>query len=200
MITLLEKDLEDIIFNKIEKKQFDLLSEKGLVLNDSLNYKRQFRTGSGILDILGIKSNYDIEKNKLSVYLEVIELKKDMLSLQTKAQAIKYLFNLKESIELEFLDNYSVGGATIEFFNKIILIGFSINSELYKECILDDNLKCYFYEISESVENLTWDLKFSDWECSSSGEDFEYTEIGGNNFECITSEFDKIVSSYKKIS
>jgi hypothetical protein len=76
----LEKNLEDIIY----ETDNDLLMDRGLVISG--NKKRQVRIGNyGIADLVAW------QKSSLGIlYIDIFELKKDIVDVNTFTQAIRY--------------------------------------------------------------------------------------------------------------
>ena len=88
-MTILESELEDLIFGKIEEGAFDDLIDRGLHLSTNAKYFRQYNFGSyGIADIvsLSIVKQPDYWEFNLSIY----ELKKDAIGAKTLCQAARY--------------------------------------------------------------------------------------------------------------
>ncbi len=121
----LEKDLEEIIFNA---NQMDL-NERGLDFNSSTNIKkRQLRIGEyGVADIVTyqkpyFETDYNINDHCNKPTISVIELKKDVININTFLQAVRYLKGIMrylEKVKKRDIDNYHF---------KIILIGSSITT------------------------------------------------------------------------
>ena len=88
-MTILESELEDLIFNKIQEGSFDDLIDRGLHLSRNAKYFRQYNFGSyGIADIvsLAIVKQPTYWEFNLSIY----ELKKDAIGAKTLCQAARY--------------------------------------------------------------------------------------------------------------
>lgn len=88
-MTILESELEDLIFNKIQEGSFEELDNKGLHICALSKYYRQFNFGSyGIADIVGLMIIRD--KNAWNFHVSIYELKKDSIGPKTLCQAAKY--------------------------------------------------------------------------------------------------------------
>jgi len=129
---ILEKDLEDIIF------EADLgdLYDRGLdALLDYANNVRQLRIGNyGIADIVQWKYGIDYREifngeefvydKYVFIEVNVIELKKDLVNSDTFLQAIGYLKGINEAIKLYFRKRK----LDYEIHNNITLIGKSVDT------------------------------------------------------------------------
>lgn len=131
-MNILEKELEDVIWEAINDEKVDL-SDHGLYLHSD-NWIRQFNLGEyGIADIVG----YTIEND--AIKWEIIELKKDIIGVGTLLQALNYykaLYLISEDYE------------TVDF--RIILIGKSIDkngSFAYIADYVEDKIELYAYNI-----------------------------------------------------
>lgn len=131
-MTFLEKNLEDIIFETPN----ELLHERGFFLFGKK--KRQVRIGNyGIADVI---TWYRCD-NKL--FINILELKKDRISIDTFLQAVGYVQGIRHYL--------SRRGFTHDVSFKIKLIGKEI-----------DNLStfCYLPDIYPSIELITYTYEF----------------------------------------
>lgn len=119
----LEKDLEEIVFNADK----EVLEERGLNMTGVL--KRQLRIGNyGIADIVGFTRDYiydNCSKDLIPVlYIDVYELKKDVVNIFAFMQAIRYCRGISRYL--------NVRGKNINVLFNIYLIGneIDLNSEL----------------------------------------------------------------------
>lgn len=158
-MTILERDLEDIIWGNIENKDFDKLAEHGIYLDENYQYHRQPCVTNGRLDILGINHSYKEGDGWIKVGLNVIELKKDKLDSNAFAQAISYAYQIMEDIrELVHIDHEIK--VNVDFDLKITLIGNDISDGLQKVCLLWDCVDFYTYEVVQDEKCMGWRLKF----------------------------------------
>lgn len=149
----LEKDLEQIIWESDKEK----LSDKGLYLYGKL--KRQLRVGMyGIPDLLEFKRPYYHTgyKKFMKGEINIIELKKDNISVSSFFQALNYLKGVKTYIEtkrpnLQYSFNY-----------RITLIGKNIDlnsSVCYLSDFFSDDIGEYFEHesLSTFISMFTYD-------------------------------------------
>jgi len=131
-MNFLEKNLEDIVF----ETDNDLLHSRGLYVFG--NKKRQVRIGNyGIADII---SWYRLEGR---LFINVLELKKDKISIDTFLQAIGYVQGIKQYLIRR--------GFTHDVSFKIKLIGKEIDTS---------NTFCYLPDIYPSIELITYSYDF----------------------------------------
>jgi len=75
-MNVLEKDLEDLIWELIERGDIGMLQRRGLFLDSYAQYFRQLNFGSyGIADLVGV-SAFKRDKNTYEISVSIIELKK----------------------------------------------------------------------------------------------------------------------------
>ena len=108
----LEKDLEDIIFNQLQTEEgYDNLQERGLNINyspDKFKCKRQLKIGNyGICDMVTFSRfdsiiNQDGALCQPPIYIEVIELKRGEVNIETLLQAVRYLTGIKSYISKNY--------------------------------------------------------------------------------------------------
>lgn len=145
----LEKDLEEIIFNADKKK----LAEKGLNISGKLF--RQFKIGNyGIADLLCYQRPF-IDRDLPSIPLlvkgtiNIIELKKDSISVSSFLQALRYAKGVKSFLEKRECEHlYDI---------KIILIGKRLDLES-SFIYLTDFLSRRSGYVSEYSNNLILEL------------------------------------------
>lgn len=95
----LERDLEDIIYNALQSEDgYDFINERGLDICYSPDHficKRQLKIGNyGIADLVTL-SRY----TQGGLYIEVIELKKGEVNVDTYLQANRYITGIKRYVE-----------------------------------------------------------------------------------------------------
>lgn len=123
-MNILEKHLEDLIYDNIKDGNVDLLSRRGLYfLKKYKAYKRQLELGDyGRADLVGFDYNpYSEYYRNCSKILDVgvIEIKKDEININTFLQAIRYCKGIQKYLEHRF--------PTIQPEFKIFLIGTTIS-------------------------------------------------------------------------
>jgi hypothetical protein len=113
----LERTLEDLIWERIEIKDFESLHKRGLPLSANRTYFRQPNLGDyGIPDIIGVQ----LFPGK-KAHFTVIELKKDRVGPATLIQAIRYSHALKRIAWVRGVEDVT--------FN-IVLIGKEVEQDL----------------------------------------------------------------------
>lgn len=140
----LEKDLEEIIFNSDLSK----LNQKGLRLQGKL--KRQLRIGNyGIADLVSFKRSYFEGTNIPCLYITVIELKLNSISLSGVMQAVAYARGIQDYLEQYKPDiDYSIG---------IMIIGKNIDKKSGLTYIpsIFQNIK--FFTYSYDIDGIIFD-------------------------------------------
>lgn len=150
-MNFLEKDLEDILFST----DSDLLYDRGLPIYDKR--KRQLRVGNyGVLDMIA----YEFEKNThygyTTLHIELIELKKENVNIDTLLQAINYAKGIER-----YLDKRKF--VRIVFDIKIILIGKTVDKSspfVYITDLINGSEGCNniytidFYEYNYKIDGL----------------------------------------------
>lgn len=134
-MNVLEKDLEDMLFEYLD--DFDALLSKGFEHGCHRKF-RQVNFGSyGIADIIGI-SEYGNAESKF-IQINIYELKKEEISVETLLQAVRYAKALK------IIFNKSNPIDEIAF--SIILVGktLRLNSEFVFLTDFYENLHLYTY-------------------------------------------------------
>lgn len=131
-MNFLEKNLEDIVFetpnDKLHERGFFLFGEK----------KRQVRIGNyGIADII----TYFRRENKM--FINVLELKKDKVSIETLLQAVNYVKGIKR-----YLDRRA---CSFDISIRITLIGKEVDNS---------NSFCYFPDIFNNIDVFTYEYQF----------------------------------------
>lgn len=125
-MNFLEKDLEDIIYENLESNPLSL-QERGL---DTINetgvrwIKRQLHIGNyGITDIVTFTSGKNPINGNIQYFINVFELKKDIIDSKTFLQAAKYSSGIED-----YLDEYrNLSDSDFPIYFNIILIGSKIN-------------------------------------------------------------------------
>lgn len=146
-MNFLEKDLEEIIFNKFgEENGLKELAASGLVMPTRRRYERQKRIGGyGVADILGISYAKD-EDGDVNYYIDVYELKKDKIGTSAFLQAVGYCKGIQRYLISRGIDKWRI-------HTNIVLIGKSIDTSdnfIYLTDILNCSnmflLRFYTYE------------------------------------------------------
>lgn len=116
-MNILEKEIEDLIYENLINDQSYLLTERGLPFDEMETFGRQINLGKyGILDLVGLNFNRDNRNNEVDVF--VIEIKKGEINMNTYLQSIRYCKGLSLLFEKSCM---------IPIFHQI-LIGTSINT------------------------------------------------------------------------
>lgn len=164
-LNILEKDLEDYIYNLSQTREGrDKMLKDGIDIPCPLY--RQVRIGdSGIADLIG----FCLEPKDLNVwdtdniFVEVMELKKGIINLNTLLQACRYARCLMNSLAEDF------SGHT--FTPRITLIGDNINysKEFFAVMSLMNNVRLFCYEVkSQDTIKFHWD--WADEDLSAMGD------------------------------
>lgn len=156
-MNFLEKDLEDIIYenaNTVEGRK--LLEERGLEFSGH-TYRQVSMGKYGIADLVNIHAYSDrIRKGHSAHYLDVnvIELKKDIINIDTLLQAVGY----KKAVE-EYFDNYcSKAWDVLDV--KVTLIGKKIEIESNFVFLLDELDWLHAYTYSYSINGLHFEERY----------------------------------------
>lgn len=97
-MNILEKDLEDLIWDKIEQGDFLALREKGLIVRENAKFWRQYNFSSyGIADIISLM----IVKtpDNWVFYVDIFELKKELVNSDTLKQAARYAKGVERMVD-----------------------------------------------------------------------------------------------------
>lgn len=130
-MNILEHEIEDVIWNEIERENYDGLKERGLPISDKYTYFRQFNLGSyGIADLIGVyvaPSCFERGKKRRCVFVQIFELKKDEVNAGTFFQAVRYAKGFKHKAEHEeigytFYFDFHLIGKTAEFKSAFIYL------------------------------------------------------------------------------
>lgn len=148
----LEKDLEDIIYEASQTKEGrNFLMERNLPIQSHGKMYRQVRLGSyGVADLIDISMDSVIDKcdRSLSLHVEIIELKKDLIDYKALGQSCRYFRAVKDMANL-MLDNERFD----EYDFHISLIGSGIdNSD-------NDSFLFLYNEISDFADIFTYKYK-----------------------------------------
>lgn len=148
-----EKELEDFIFENLNKGRVKNLSECGLSISnigdpnveDPMVFYRQFSLGDyGRCDILGlyVEKNKSIGK-KFYMSYKIIELKEGEINRDIIFQTLKYKNALEKSICPCDVQDY---------YGDIVIIGSSISKDVYDllKLTLQDTFSVYLYKVSIS--------------------------------------------------
>ena len=88
-MNVLEKELEDLIWEKLESGDYESLSYKGLIVDYNSRFYRQYNFGSyGIADIVSLSVMKS--SNWWTMNVHIYELKKDDVNLDTLSQSARY--------------------------------------------------------------------------------------------------------------
>ncbi|MCP4665221.1 MAG: hypothetical protein GY849_02555 [Deltaproteobacteria bacterium] len=156
----LELDLENIIFENLQTKEGrELLNERGLDVFNEIKYsKRQLRIGSyGITDIVTYTPQlvnekiYEILQMK---QIQIVELKKNEINIDTLLQSVRYLKGIKRYLRGRGYD-------PDEYRFEIILIGKSVNKGdwIYLNEIIQDYtfFSLYIYTYNYKINGILFD-------------------------------------------
>ncbi len=168
-MNILEKDLEDVMYDLIKNNAMKL-EERGFCVEFNDHVERQFNLGSyGIADICAF--SYSPNCNELLI--KIIELKKDVVDMNTYMQALKY----KRGFEHYFGDKYDL----VFYIN---LVGKNIcQKNDFPLCISSlENTYVYTYSL-----DIDLGIKFQFHEgFSKQTPNFNYNKIGFDKIdECI---------------
>jgi hypothetical protein len=150
---LSEKELEDIVF----KSSNQALQEKGLEIFG--RKIRQLKIGNyGIADIVAFsRAVEEIEGNTTSILdIDIIELKQDIVNIQTFLQSIKYVKGITEYLYkrhfFKFRINITLIGTSVDMSNFIYLPDLiRLNNECY-----DLYGRLNFYKVSYDVNGINF--------------------------------------------
>ncbi len=148
-MNILEKEIEDIIWNAIHSEP-QILSDRGLYIPPNHTWFRQLDLGSyGIADMVSVRKGLDPFDDTKTLYVTVYELKKDEINLGVLLQAASYCKGILRIAD-KFAKNH-----TIEF--RIRLIGKTLNMG-NNFCYLPD---CFpLLQIFTFAINMTDGIKF----------------------------------------
>lgn len=134
-MNILEKEIEEIVFQSDNR----ILAKKGLFLNRHKLSQVNFGT-YGIADIICWTVINEFGTRKL--FFQVVELKKEVIDVNTLMQASRYVKAINE-----IFDKFNLENTTINI--EIILIGKTIQTNGDFVFLTDfvKNLKVYTYEI-----------------------------------------------------
>lgn len=149
-MNILEKDIEDLVFDSLKLNKKDLLIKRGFwSLNKYEIFDRQLDLGSyGRLDMIGIGYNRHHQEigSKKTLKIGVFELKKAEINLSTYMQAARYCKGLQRLVEDQFPDYF------LEF--EVILIGTSIDTKAEGFIYLPDLISnLSIYTVKLDLEN-----------------------------------------------
>jgi hypothetical protein len=144
----LEQNLEDIIFNADK----EALEQRGLHIFESSKLIRQCRIGNyGICDLLSYYVDKSLDKPFINI--TIYELKQNLITNDTFAQAIRYAKGVKRYLDYR---------ETIDYKINVVIIGSEIernNDLIYLTDLLD--YSCIdIYNAIASIECYTYDYKF----------------------------------------
>lgn len=142
---VLEKEIEDIIWDCLEVYNTKVLEDRGLFVNQFASFFRQIELGSyGRADIIGVEvrpKNGGWRVIKLDVY----EFKKDLIDVNTLMQAARYVTAIRRMI------NGSL--KQVQLIVSIHLIGKNINTNGDFVYLLNSIDHCYAYTYSIDLIN-----------------------------------------------
>ena len=112
----LEKDLEEILWNELQtEKGIDNLTRRGLYIIKNTKAFRQLRIGGyGVSDII------NVTKVGQNLHINIIELKKDKVSMSAFLQAVRYYKGIRRYLEFR--------NKTFDVIWHITLIGSEIDA------------------------------------------------------------------------
>lgn len=138
-MNILENEIEDLVWHALTTNP-KLLQERGLYLYDQYTYVRQLHIGEyGRADIVGFNTYKNPYGEGRVIHVKVIELKKDVIDLNTFMQAARYAKGIKRKLELQGLDH------TINV--EIVLVGKTIctNTDFVYLADIIDGTRFYTY-------------------------------------------------------
>lgn len=148
-MNILEHEIEDVIWEEIEGENFDGLYKRGLPIFEKFTYTRQLElNGYGRADLIGINvepSHFVNGKKTRFVNVQIFELKKEEVNLNTFLQAIRYAKGIQHKASFEKIE-YS-------FYFYIYLIGKRIELNSPFVYIPDIFGQVNFYTVSISLED-----------------------------------------------
>lgn len=137
-MNILEKEIEDLIYDTIMEGNSILLAERGLPFDEMEIFGRQVNLGKyGILDLVGLSFYRGNKNSEVDVY--VIEIKRGEINVATYLQAIRYC----KALSLLFKKT-----SLTPIFHQI-LIGTSVNKDdfIYLPDI-NDSVRIYTMKVS----------------------------------------------------
>jgi hypothetical protein len=156
-MNILEKEIEQLLFENLDDK--DLMLSKGFIhLSDK--YYRQLDLGDyGVADIIGLSYKKD-KLDNLSLEINIYELKKELIDVNTLLQASRYYKGIESIL------NYYELEVKLKF--NIILIGKNVQTTTDFIYLTDlfDNLFYYTYSLDftsgiKFIEQKEYSLKNS---------------------------------------
>lgn len=150
MINILEKDLEDYIF----EHHNEIPGLEGQIIERQVNL-----VGYGILDLLIIESHRNINEDSYYPVIKIIELKQGIIDLSAAAQIMRYFKGIKRN--LEKIDYYGKKGVPII---QLFLIGneIDINASYLLEFLESCGVRFITYKISLE-KGITLKEEENDW-------------------------------------
>jgi hypothetical protein len=158
----LEKDLEEILWEQMQTVDgLEKLSERGLNLKGVSSKYRQLKIGNyGIADIVTLHKpdfvhddNVEWSYHDGNILINIIELKKDKISVSAFLQALGYLKGVKNFLR-------SIDKKFYRYSYKITLIGSTLDAES-SVCYLPDFINTSFLNVEFYTYNIDIDgLKF----------------------------------------
>ena len=152
----LEKDLETLIWENTET-----CYERGLAIRRIGKYMgdcrfRQLNLGPyGIADL--VNTRYYPEEN--SLFIQVIECKKDEINLNTYAQAKRYLTAIKEVVQ----HHYGITEGESYVSQEMILIGRKFETSGDFPFVYNEDSDCHAYTYEYGIDGLRFTLVQRHW-------------------------------------
>jgi len=137
-MNVLEKDLEDLVY-ETAKKDANLLRQRGLPINGYC--MRQVNLGD-----YGIADMVCFEINDYCIEVQVVELKKEVININTLMQAARYAKPIKDAVEKAFRGNRR------HVFMSIILVGKKIETSGDFVFLLDYTHRASAYTVEIDLE------------------------------------------------
>lgn len=134
-MNILEKEIEDVIYELIEEKPDELIF-RGLDVRTDMRYRRQFDVGSyGIADMVG----YRLYKGRMAEVV-IYELKKDNVTFKTFSQALGYAKGIEQMYkDFDIMFSFVLIGKRLDMSDSLCYAPDFIN-----------NLSIYTYSIDLS--------------------------------------------------
>lgn len=144
-MNILECEIEDLVWNAIESYDHKLLQKRGLPIYPYFEYVRQLTLGSyGRADIVGFYAEpsfvHDGKKIR-NIHVQIIELKKETVGVDTLLQALRYAKGIQHKASIEKL-HY-----TFHFSFHLIGKRIDFNDELCYAPDLLSNVNIYTFAL-----------------------------------------------------
>lgn len=164
-MNFLEKDLEEIIFNADKK----MLEERGLQLQGKL--LRQKRIGNyGLADLIEITKPFyhPIYEQKIKGLINVIELKKERVSVSSFFQALSYVKGIQSFLEKHKPDfenhfNYKITliGRTLDCESSLAYMPEFCHTDFYEDFVgMENKLNVQIFTYKFDINGLSFNEEY----------------------------------------